>query len=65
MPALLRSGDRTLDAATLAERAERAASGLAALGLRDGDSVALFLRNDFAFFEASAAAGQIGAYRSR
>src|SRR4051794_41644383 len=56
------SGDRILDAATLQARASRAASGLASLGVRQGDLIALYLRNDFAFFEASYAAGLIGAY---
>jgi long-chain acyl-CoA synthetase len=62
MPAIIRSGDRTLDAATLADRAARAASGLESLGVAKGDSVALFLRNDLALFEAAGAAGQLGAY---
>ncbi|MFC3068960.1 acyl-CoA synthetase [Phenylobacterium soli] len=56
------SGDRTLGSEALAERAARAASGLKSLGLGAGDLVALYLRNDFAFFEASAAAGLLGAY---
>ena len=40
----------------------RAASGFAALGVRQGDCVALLLRNDFAFLEASLAAVRLGAY---
>ena len=56
------SGDRVVDVTTLQARAERAASGLKALGVGPGDVVALFLRNDFCFFEASLAAGLIGAY---
>jgi long-chain acyl-CoA synthetase len=44
------------------ERAARAASGLANLGISAGDIVALFLRNDLPFFEASTAAGLLGAY---
>ena len=44
MPALIRSGARTLDAATLTERAERAATGFETLGVGSGDAVALFLR---------------------
>ena len=39
-----------------------AAGGLAALGVREDDSVALMLRNDFATFEVNMAAGQLGAY---
>ena len=56
------SGERTLDAATLQDRAARAAAGLASLGIGKGDLIAIFLRNDFPFFEASAAAGLLGAY---
>ena len=37
-------------------------SGLAALGGGEGDSVALLLRNDIAFLEASLATGRLGAY---
>ena len=56
------SGSRTLSAEALADRSARAASGLASLGLGQGDLVALYLRNDLAFFEASGAAGLLGAY---
>jgi len=59
---LIISGDRSLDAATLADRAERAAAGFESLGIGKGDSIALYLRNDLAFYEAAAAAGQTGAY---
>ncbi|MEJ7930578.1 acyl-CoA synthetase [Ramlibacter sp. AN1015] len=40
----------------------RAATGLHALGVREGDTVALLLRNDFAFFEVQQAAAAVGAY---
>ena len=40
---------------------ERAASGFHAGGLREGDCIALLLRNDFAFFEASRGAALLGA----
>lgn len=56
------AGDRRLPVADLIERGERAASGLATLGVGHKDAVALMLRNDFAFFEASIAAGRLGAY---
>jgi long-chain acyl-CoA synthetase len=59
---LVISGERQRDAATLDERAARAAAGFEAMGVRRGDPVALILRNDFAFFEASLGAGRIGAY---
>jgi long-chain acyl-CoA synthetase len=56
------SGGRRLDLAEMQARAARAAAGLKSLGVGKGDLVALYLRNDFAFFEASAAAGLLGAY---
>lgn len=56
------SGNRVLDAAELRRRAARAASGFDRLGVAEGDAIALLLRNDFAFFEASMAAALIGAY---
>lgn len=62
MTACIISGDRTLSHADLQARAERAAAGFAALGIGRGDAVAIMLRNNFAFFEASAAIGQLGGY---
>jgi len=62
MPGRLISGTRALSLATLQERAERAASAFAAIGVGPGDGIALFLRNDFAFFEAGIGAGMVGAY---
>jgi long-chain acyl-CoA synthetase len=56
------SGARRLDTAALEARAARAAAGLSSLGVGPGDLVALYLRNDLAFFEASFAAGLLGAY---
>jgi long-chain acyl-CoA synthetase len=56
------SGERERPLALIHERAARAASGFRALGLGEGDTVALVLRNDFGFFEATIAAGLIGAY---
>lgn len=56
------SGARRLDSAALQARAARAAAGLTALGVGPGDLIALYLRNDLPFFEASTAAGLIGAY---
>ena len=60
-PAIL-SGARRRTLAEIHDRAARAASGLRALGVGEGDAVALHLRNDFEFFEASVAAGRLGAY---
>lgn len=56
------SGPRKLSPEALADRAARAAAGLASLGIGQGDLVALYLRNDLPFFEASAAVGLLGAY---
>jgi long-chain acyl-CoA synthetase len=62
MPGRLISGARELPLTALQERAERAASAFASIGIGRGDGVALMLRNDFAFFEAGMAAGLLGAY---
>ncbi|NUZ06143.1 acyl-CoA synthetase [Piscinibacter koreensis] len=43
-------------------QARRAATGLASLGVGEGDFVAMLLRNDFAFLEAQQAAAAVGAY---
>jgi long-chain acyl-CoA synthetase len=59
---LIVSGARQLGQSTLLERAARAASGFAALGIAENDAVALVLRNDFPFFEAAMGAGLVGAY---
>jgi long-chain acyl-CoA synthetase len=56
------SGERRISTEALQQRAARAASGLASLGVGRGDTVALYLRNDLPFFEASYAAGLVGAY---
>jgi long-chain acyl-CoA synthetase len=56
------SGERSIETGALQTRAARAAAGLASLGVERGDTIALYLRNDLAFFEASYAAGLIGAY---
>lgn len=55
-------GRRVLESATIDGRSRRAMSGLASLGIEEGDSVALLLRNDIAFLEASLAIGALGAY---
>ena len=56
------SGDRGLSIAALEENAGRAAYGLDGLGVGEGDTVAIILRNDFAFFEVAFAASLLGAY---
>ena len=60
-PAIL-SGERRRPLAAITARAWRAASGLRALGVGEGDAIALYLRNDFEFFEATLAAWRLGAY---
>jgi long-chain acyl-CoA synthetase len=56
------SGERRRSRAEIEDRAARAAEGFRQQGVRPGDAVALLLRNDFAFFEATLAAGLAGAY---
>lgn len=53
---------QAIDRETVLHQGRRAARGLHALGVREGDTVALLLRNDFAFFEAQSAAAALGAY---
>jgi long-chain acyl-CoA synthetase len=56
------SGERDVSRETIMERAGSAVSGFAALGVGAGDAIAVVLRNDFPFFEASYAAQRLGAY---
>jgi hypothetical protein len=51
-----RDGDEVLRVA------QQAATGFEQLGVSEGDTVALLLRNDFAFFEVQQAAAAVGAY---
>ena len=60
--ATLISGDRQITMDALMVNARQAASGFHDLGIGEGDTVTLFLRNDFAFFEATYAANCLGAY---
>lgn len=46
----------------LQARVRKAAGGFAAMGIGSGDTVALLMRNDIAFLEASLAATHVGAY---
>ncbi len=62
MSGMMLSGTRRADIAKMNENAARAASGFENLGIGTGDVVAIYLRNDFPFFEASVAAGLVGAY---
>ena len=54
--------DRATPREAVLLQGRRAASGFDALGVRESDTVALLLRNDFAFFEVQQAAAALGAY---
>jgi long-chain acyl-CoA synthetase len=56
------SGQRRRSHAEVADRASRIAGGLQKLGVSQGDSVCMLMRNDIAFIEAAYAAMQLGAY---
>jgi len=56
------SGERMLASEEIERRIRQAASGFEQLGVTPGDGVALYLRNDFPFFEASLGASTVGAY---
>ena len=55
------SGERWLSPQALAVNARRAATALHDAGVWQGDKVALLLRNDFAYFEATRGAAALGA----
>src|SRR5947207_14660158 len=56
------SGQRRRSHAEVADRAARIAGGFERLGVGQGDSVCILMRNDIAFIEAAYAAMQLGAY---
>jgi long-chain acyl-CoA synthetase len=56
------SGERRRDHAEVADRAARIAGGLQKLGVKQGDSVCILMRNDIAFIEAAYATARLGAY---
>lgn len=60
--AVLISGARVRTHEEVEHNALRAAAGFRALGVSEGDAVALLLRNDLVFFEASRGAVLAGAY---
>ena len=64
MVATLIAGERIVDGAAVLERAGRGVGGLDALGVREGDVVAVMLRNDIAFLEAMLIARTAGCYFS-
>jgi long-chain acyl-CoA synthetase len=56
------SGERYLPYDRMRAAAMRAASGFTQLGVGRGDAVALLMRNDFPYIEATMAAALVGAY---
>src|SRR5215212_3471045 len=62
MVATVISADGTRDGAAIAERAARGVGGLDVLGIREGDVVAIMLRNEVTFLEAMLIARQAGCY---
>jgi long-chain acyl-CoA synthetase len=56
------SGDRGRTHTDVADRVARMAGGLYRLGVKQGDSVCILMRNDIAFIEAAYAAMRLGAY---
>jgi long-chain acyl-CoA synthetase len=56
------SGQRRRSHIEVADRVARIAAGLDSLGVRQGDSVCILMRNDIAFIEAAYAAMRLGAY---
>jgi long-chain acyl-CoA synthetase len=56
------SGERRRSHADIADRASRIAGGLHRLGVRQGDSVCVLMRNDIVFIEAAYGAMRLGAY---
>jgi long-chain acyl-CoA synthetase len=56
------SGSRVRSPGERDARSSRIAGGLSQLGIRAGDGVALLMRNDGAFLEASYAIMRLGAY---
>ena len=60
-PGILQA-DRFVSRRSLIRNASRAAGGFVRMGLQPGDAVAILMRNDIAFLEASLAAIEMGAH---
>ncbi len=58
----IKSGARTIDAADFEQRARKAAQVVQDFGVEKGEGIALYLRNDIAYFEAVFGAGMLGIY---
>ena len=56
------SGERRRSHTEVADRSARVAGGLHKLGVKQGDSVCILMRNDIAFIEAANGAMRLGAY---
>jgi long-chain acyl-CoA synthetase len=56
------SGERRRSHTEVADRSARIAGGLHKLGVKQGDSVCVLMRNDIAFIEAANGAMRLGAY---
>ena len=59
---MVKSGDRVLSTEALALRGAQVGAGLESLGIGPGAGVAIYLRNDLAFFEIALGAAAVGAY---
>jgi long-chain acyl-CoA synthetase len=55
-------GTRSVSRQTLLEQSSRAAAALDQIGIREGDAIALLIRNDPCYFEILQAAAFLGAY---
>ena len=62
MVATVTSADGTRDGAAIAERAAQGVGGLGALGIGEGDVIAVMLRNEVTFLEATLIARLAGCY---
>ncbi|QVQ27245.1 AMP-binding protein [Achromobacter deleyi] len=62
MSGLVIAGECQLDRAGLAARGEQVAAGLAAMGVREGDVIAVLLRNGMPYLEIIQACKRLGCY---
>ncbi len=59
---LILAGSRRGSQAEMTQRAARAATAIKSIGIREGDSIAVIMRNDIAFLEVMLGAALIGVY---
>ena len=62
MSGLVIAGDLRLDRDALVARGEQVAAGLAAMGIREGDVIAVLLRNGMPYLEIIQACKRLGCY---